>query len=402
MHTRGKVFPHITFCFPAWYSLMNVFDQKVAGGMVVAAFPEGEPGWISRIRDNILHPSNESMSAYNNAILGVVEDESDFDTIPTREELILLSSEESAGSSHGLIHRSSRIVEDPVSAPTRKRFSNVTLFDYVVVSNLLSGLDAGTKRTTLDSNDKKQKKIADKKCELDQQAAAALSEKKLKVMGETVAPSKSEVDLGVFNKKSGNLLEKIYKASSTPRGMIPYYLWLIFVYVFFLFKDNSLSLTAASARSGSKVAISTITPHTSPPSLPFGVSPPCPSPKGKGKDGTTEGDAMKKATPDVALGVVIEEGDPHVEGAETDWESIEATPPGTIYTRRGPSIPGGGGPSRSRKGPEFKKVEGGESWLYHNPSCDNLPHIPHWGLTQGSRMDDLDNCHDFYSLSLLC
>ncbi|MFS7922018.1 hypothetical protein Hanom_Chr03g00243691 [Helianthus anomalus] len=36
----------------------------------------------------------------------------------------------------------------------------------------------------------------------------------------------------------------------------------------------------------------------------------------------------------------------------------------------------------------------------HNPTCDNLPHIPRWGLTQGSRMDDLDNCHVFYSLSL--
>ncbi|MFS7999139.1 hypothetical protein Hanom_Chr12g01162491 [Helianthus anomalus] len=36
----------------------------------------------------------------------------------------------------------------------------------------------------------------------------------------------------------------------------------------------------------------------------------------------------------------------------------------------------------------------------HNPSCDNLPHVPRWGLIQGSRMDDLDNCHDFYLLSL--
>ncbi|KAJ0851875.1 hypothetical protein HanRHA438_Chr14g0631841 [Helianthus annuus] len=89
------------------YSLMNVFDPKVAGGMAVAALREGEPGWIARIRDNFLHPSNESMSAYNNFKLGVVENESDFDTIATREELILLSSEESVGSSHGLIHHSS-------------------------------------------------------------------------------------------------------------------------------------------------------------------------------------------------------------------------------------------------------------------------------------------------------
>ncbi|KAJ0525150.1 hypothetical protein HanHA300_Chr09g0308681 [Helianthus annuus] len=260
------------------YSLNNVFDRKVAGGMAVAALPEGEPGWISRIRDNFLHPSNESMSAYNNVILGAIEDETDFDTIPTREELILLSSEESAGSSHGLIHRSSRAspqqgpvqepagegtstppVVDPTigaveqqkearrmkreekkteekktaketaSAPTRKRLSNVKLLDYVVVSDSLFGLDAGTKRTALDSDDKvtltemmvkKQKLLADKKRELDEQAAAALFEKKLKFMGKTVAPSESEVDLGVFSKKSGNLLEKIFKASSAPRGMI--------------------------------------------------------------------------------------------------------------------------------------------------------------------------------------
>ncbi|KAM0050434.1 hypothetical protein Hdeb2414_s0008g00297521 [Helianthus debilis subsp. tardiflorus] len=34
------------------YSLMNVFGPKVAGGMAVAALPEGDPGWVARIRDN--------------------------------------------------------------------------------------------------------------------------------------------------------------------------------------------------------------------------------------------------------------------------------------------------------------------------------------------------------------
>ncbi|KAL9993301.1 hypothetical protein Hdeb2414_s1047g00976391 [Helianthus debilis subsp. tardiflorus] len=259
-----------------WYSLMNVFDLKVAGGMAVAAFPEGEPGCISRIRDNFLHPSNESMSAYNNVILGVVGDETDFDTIPTREELILLSSEESTRSSHGLIHRSSRAgpqqgpvqepagegvstppvvdptsvtaeqketrrkkreekktekktSEEPASALIRKRSSNVNLLDYVVVSDSLSGLDEGVKRSAPNPDDdvtltemiaKKQKILEDKKHELDAQAALAFSTKKFKVMCETVAPSESEVDLGVFSKKPVNLLEKIFKASSAPRGMI--------------------------------------------------------------------------------------------------------------------------------------------------------------------------------------
>ncbi|MFS7954545.1 hypothetical protein Hanom_Chr07g00631761 [Helianthus anomalus] len=62
--------------------------------------------------------------------------------------------------------------------------------------------------------EKKRKILKDKKQELDEQAALALSEKKLKVMGHTVAPSASEVDLGVFVENLGNLLEQIYDASS--------------------------------------------------------------------------------------------------------------------------------------------------------------------------------------------
>ncbi|KAJ0458131.1 hypothetical protein HanIR_Chr15g0781611 [Helianthus annuus] len=73
------------------YSLMSVFDPKVAGGMVVAALPEGEPGWVALIRDNFLHPSNEIMATYANVILGDDEDETDVDVVPTREELILMT-----------------------------------------------------------------------------------------------------------------------------------------------------------------------------------------------------------------------------------------------------------------------------------------------------------------------
>ncbi|KAJ0539992.1 hypothetical protein HanRHA438_Chr00c33g0855381 [Helianthus annuus] len=104
MHKREDVLP------PCWYNLMNVFDPKLVGGIAMAALLEGEPGWVARIRDNFLHPSNESMATYANTILGDDnEDETDVDAIPTREELILLSSEESASSSHDLIHRSSRV-----------------------------------------------------------------------------------------------------------------------------------------------------------------------------------------------------------------------------------------------------------------------------------------------------
>ncbi|KAM0055576.1 hypothetical protein Hdeb2414_s0006g00207781 [Helianthus debilis subsp. tardiflorus] len=120
-----------------------------------------------------------------------------------------------------------KTVEEPANAPIRKHSSNVTLLDNVVVSDSLSGLDAGVKRSTPNPDDdvtltsllaKKQKILEDKKRELDAQVAAVLYEKKLKFMGETVAPSELEVDLGVFSKKSGNLLEKIFKVSSAPRG----------------------------------------------------------------------------------------------------------------------------------------------------------------------------------------
>ncbi|KAF5756958.1 hypothetical protein HanXRQr2_Chr17g0821011 [Helianthus annuus] len=195
----------------AGYSLMNVFDSKVAGGMAVAALPKGEPGWVSRIRDNFLHPFNESMATYANVILGDDEDESDVDVVPTREELILLSSrrgptQEPAGKGvstppvvdptvaaagqketrtkkrEGKKTKGEKTAEEPAISPIRKRSSNVPLLDYVVVSDSLSGLDAGVKRSAPDPDDdvtltellaKKQKVLEEKKRELDAQAVAA-------------------------------------------------------------------------------------------------------------------------------------------------------------------------------------------------------------------------------------
>ncbi|MFS8018565.1 hypothetical protein Hanom_Chr15g01393501 [Helianthus anomalus] len=57
-----KAYPVYAHKGKARYSLMNVFDPKVSGGMVAAALPEGEPIWTARIRDNFLHPSTESMN----------------------------------------------------------------------------------------------------------------------------------------------------------------------------------------------------------------------------------------------------------------------------------------------------------------------------------------------------
>ncbi|KAJ0706075.1 hypothetical protein HanPSC8_Chr09g0355291 [Helianthus annuus] len=229
-------------------SLMNVFDPKVAGGMAMAALPKGELVWTARIRDNFLHPTNESVSAYANVVLGVVKEDTDVDTVPTREELILLSSEESTASSHGLTHRSSRAspqqrpkearmkkheeekteeektAEKLASAPTRQRSSNVELLDYVV-SDSLSGLDARVKRSAPDPDDtatltdmmaKKQKILADKKRGLDEQAALALSKKKLKMMGETLHHRNPKLTLEFLPRNLAISLRKYLKHPLCP------------------------------------------------------------------------------------------------------------------------------------------------------------------------------------------
>ncbi|KAM0029527.1 hypothetical protein Hdeb2414_s0018g00527141 [Helianthus debilis subsp. tardiflorus] len=42
---------HIFLCFAAGYNLMNVFDPKAGGAMVVAVLPEGRPLWVEQIRE---------------------------------------------------------------------------------------------------------------------------------------------------------------------------------------------------------------------------------------------------------------------------------------------------------------------------------------------------------------
>ncbi|KAM0034085.1 hypothetical protein Hdeb2414_s0016g00493311 [Helianthus debilis subsp. tardiflorus] len=91
-------------------------------------------------------------------------------------------------------------------------------------------------------------------------------------------------------------------------------------------------------------------------------------------------------------------GDGRGKGAETEAESSEATHRQTIYTRRPPAS-GGGATSGVPRGHEFENVQAG-SWDTHNPTCDDLPHAPRWNLTQGSQMNELDNCREFFSLSL--
>ncbi|MFS8008463.1 hypothetical protein Hanom_Chr14g01273071 [Helianthus anomalus] len=75
------------------------------------------------------------------------------------------------------------------------------------------------------------------------------------------------------------------------------------------------------------------------------------------------------------------------------WSPVKP-PPVTKNTRR---MPLG---SEWHGGFDFGKREVSGSWMAHYPACDDLPHVPHWSLVQGSRMDSLDNCHEFYAMSL--
>ncbi|KAJ0743716.1 hypothetical protein HanPI659440_Chr10g0379171 [Helianthus annuus] len=251
------------------YSLLNVLDPKAGGAMIEAIQAEGKPTWLDQIRNRFLHPTSESFAAYANTILAG-DDEDDFDDTPdpTREEVIVLSSEGSDRSHESLTPHSPRAgpaqgaVDEPVNEPVgddplvdsaeqletrkkkkldktekkekrveenvaevpHKRPSIPPFLDYVVVSDTLSGLDTGSKRTerhpeddeTLTEIVKKKKLLDEKKKELDEQAAAALAAKRAKLQKETPpAPSKSEIDMGVFSAKRGNLLEKIYVASGS-------------------------------------------------------------------------------------------------------------------------------------------------------------------------------------------
>ncbi|MFS8019260.1 hypothetical protein Hanom_Chr15g01401711 [Helianthus anomalus] len=255
--------------FTTRYSLMNCLDPKAGGAMVVVTLAEGRPLWLDQIRDRFLHPTSESLAAYANTILGE-DGGDDLDDVlsPTREEVIVLSSEGSDRSHEGLIPRSLRAgppqgtrnehvnepagddvdidksegkkAEEPIAKAPRKRPSSSFFLDYVVVSDTLSGLDAGDKRAERDPDDdatlmeimKKKKVLEDKKKEVDEQAAAVLAAKKSKLQ----------------NAKRGNLLEKIYAASS--------------------------SQGVKSGKGTRKVDISKITPPTSPPSRTFDMSPP--------------------------------------------------------------------------------------------------------------------------------
>ncbi|KAM0019875.1 hypothetical protein Hdeb2414_s0025g00660851 [Helianthus debilis subsp. tardiflorus] len=403
------------------YSLLNALDPKAAGAMVEAIQADGSPTWLDQIRGRFLHPTDESLSRYADEVLGedVLDDFADSD----REQVIILSSGSSGRDVEGLTSRSTRAgtvpggIAEPVhevvgdeddaeasvdpsaqletrkkartdksgkregrseggaAGSSRKRSSTLPYLDYVVVSDTLSGLGPGEVRQGSDPDDTatltehmKEKALADHKRRLDEQAAALLAAKRAKLQKDAPpAPSESEVDLGVFSGGRGNLLEEIY-AASAPRPVLK---------------------TSKKTR---PVDISQITPPTSPPSRTIGLTPPRDDVDVNvgGGEGLSGDDAAggDEAAANVAR---ADKG----KGVELEVESSETTPPQTIYTKRPPG--GDGATSGTVRSPHFGRVPE-DSW--DNPACDDMPHAPRWKLTQGSRMDDVDNCHQFFSLSL--
>ncbi|KAJ0789949.1 hypothetical protein HanPI659440_Chr05g0209401 [Helianthus annuus] len=77
--------------------------------MVEAIQKDGKTTWLDQIRNRFLHPTSESFVAYGNTVLGE-DDEDDVDGTsgPTREEVIVLSSEGSDRSFEGLTLHSVR------------------------------------------------------------------------------------------------------------------------------------------------------------------------------------------------------------------------------------------------------------------------------------------------------
>ncbi|KAM0063356.1 hypothetical protein Hdeb2414_s0003g00089981 [Helianthus debilis subsp. tardiflorus] len=110
--------------YPGRRILLNVLDLKVGGAMVEAVQEDGKPTWLDQIRNRFLHPTIESFATYANIVLGEdSEDDVDDAIDPTREEVIVLSSEGSDRSLEGLTSHSPRagplqgVAHEPVNEP---------------------------------------------------------------------------------------------------------------------------------------------------------------------------------------------------------------------------------------------------------------------------------------------
>ncbi|KAJ0845530.1 hypothetical protein HanRHA438_Chr15g0714741 [Helianthus annuus] len=349
------------------YSLLKVLDPKAAGAMVEVIQEDGKPTWLEQIRSRFLHPTNDSFVTYANVVLG--ESDEDDPVGPTREEGVVNEpAQETVVDDNDVPvdpsaqletrrktktdkpEKEEKRVEGKTFGTSSKRPSTLPFLDYVVVSDTFSGLGTGEKPRGSDPDDcatftehMKKKDLEDRKRKLDEQAAALLAAKKVKLHKEAPpAPSESEIDMGLF---SG------VKLGRPPR----------------------------------RVNVSKITPPTSPPSRTIDLSPPHYD-RGKKKEGelTTErvgegggavggegGDAAGSGDDGVAGGDGGDAagGDGKGKGVDTTVESSQTAPHQTIYTKRPPGD-GGGATSGVFRIPQFENVHA-DSWDTHNPACDD-------------------------------
>ncbi|KAJ0860260.1 hypothetical protein HanRHA438_Chr13g0621731 [Helianthus annuus] len=379
MVTRGNVIG---------YSLLSVLDPKAADAMIEAVQEDGKPTWLNQIRGRFLHPSNESFAKYANLSLG--EDDEDDPLDPSRKEVVILSSGSSdwslegltscsarAGSAQGVVNepvhevvdddddeevpmgptdpletrRKSKVdrpeekekrVEGKTAGISRKRPSTLPFLDYVVVSDTLSSLGTGEKPLGSDPDDRATLTAHMKK--------KALEDKKRKLDEQAAAL--------LASKKAR--LQKEAPLAPSESEMI----WV------FLARNEVIFWRR----------------YLLPPLLQRGDA---------DAEHVGEGGGAGAGG---ASGTGFDGGDGKGKGVETGMESSETTPHQTIYTKRPPGGKGGA-TSGVVRSPQFENVHA-DSWDTHNPACDDLPHVPRWNLTQGSRMNVVGNCHDFFTLSL--
>ncbi|MFS7918811.1 hypothetical protein Hanom_Chr03g00205531 [Helianthus anomalus] len=344
------------------YSFLNVLDPKAAGAMVEAILPEGKSVWLDQIRDRLLHPTSDSFSAYANVILGE-DDGVDLDdaTDPNREEVIVLSSEGSDRSREGLIPRSPRAgptqgaINEPVNEPAGD--------DVDVPSDAAEQLEA-RKKKKVDRSEKK-KKVEEPVAKAPCKQPSNFSPLDYVVVSDTLSCLDAGDKRVERDPDDDATLTEIMKKEKAPR----------------------------------KVDISKITPFVSLPSRTLDMSPPHDDLGEKKKKADVEVEQVGEGGAAGAGGDAGDAcGDGRGEGVDTEAESSGATPRHTIYTKvvRGS---GQGGAFGTHHTPEYEHVQGG-SWDTHSPACADLPHAPRWNLTQGSRMTELANCREFFSLSL--
>ncbi|KAF5796770.1 hypothetical protein HanXRQr2_Chr08g0355711 [Helianthus annuus] len=342
------------------YSLINVLDPKTAGTMVEAIQADGNPTWLDQIRGCFLLPTDESLNRYVAEVLGTARGEVTEPVLGVDgdddEETAVDPSAQLETRKRARTSRSGKMegrTEDKAACSSR-------------VGEVIRESDPDDGATL--SEHMKKKALNDHKRRLDEQVAALFAAKKTKLQKE---------------------------APQHPRSLR--LIWVCLVGVVGTFWRRCLLhlLLLLTGKKSRFVDISQIIPPASPPSRTVGLTPPHDDDDDgtRGVEGFTEGvvEGGDGGGGDAAGSGGADRG----KGIEVEVESSETTPQQTIYTKRPPG--GGGATSGVVRSPHFERNPA-DSW--GNPACDDLPHAPRWGLTRGSRMSDVDNCHEFFALSL--